>query len=127
MNIETHPKINQDLCGTPEVLEKGLAILHLQTTEAMVSDEKGLVHGGFLFGLADYAAMLCINHPHVVLGESTCRFLKPVVLGDRIKAEALLASSKGKKHVVSVTLFVENAMVFSGTFTCFIPKKHVLE
>lgn len=126
MNIQTHQKINRTLCGTPEQLEDGLAVLSLITTEEMLSDDKGLIHGGFLFGLADYAAMLCINHPNVVLGESTCRFLKPVILGDLVRAEAIRTFSKGKKHEVSVTLFVNKEMVFSGVFTCFIPKAHVL-
>lgn len=126
MNIQTHRKINPDLCGTPERLEDGLAMLSLKTTEAMLSDESGLIHGGFLFGLADYAAMLCINHPNVVLGESSCRFIKPVVLGEVVRAEAIRTFSKGKKHEVAVTLFVNSDMVFSGVFTCFVPKTHVL-
>lgn len=32
----------------------------------MAADEYRLVHGGFIFGLADYAVMLAINEPTVV-------------------------------------------------------------
>jgi acyl-coenzyme A thioesterase PaaI-like protein len=49
----------------------------------MVVDAHGLVHGGFVFGLADYAAMLAVNDPNVVLGAAEARFLKPVRRGDQ--------------------------------------------
>ncbi|MCW7754082.1 PaaI family thioesterase [Desulfobotulus sp. H1] len=126
MNIQTHQSMNTQLCGTPERVENGTSLLSMQTLDCMVADSSGLIHGGFLFGLADHAAMLAVNHPNVVLGESSCRFLKPVVLGDSITAEARILHSKGKKHEVAVSLRVASKIVFSGTFICFIPEKHVL-
>jgi acyl-coenzyme A thioesterase PaaI-like protein len=44
----------------------------------MAADQRGLVHGGFTFGLADYAAMVAVNDPNVVLGAAEVRFLAPV-------------------------------------------------
>ncbi len=67
-DINTHEKINQSLCGKPVELTPGHSIVELETTPDMEADGSGLVHGGFIFGLADYAAMIAINHPFVVLG-----------------------------------------------------------
>ena len=47
----------------------------------MAADGRGLVHGGFTFGLADFAAMCAVNDPNVVLGAATCKFLAPVQVG----------------------------------------------
>lgn len=79
MQIKTHLKINQKLNGTPISITEGQkGELLLRTTEDMVADEKGLIHGGFIFSAADYLAMITVNHPNVVLGSSSVRFIKPV-------------------------------------------------
>merc|ERR1712216_70085 len=94
----THHRINQDLCGTPrEVVTGRRAIVELAVTPEMTADDSGLTHGGFYFGLADYAAMLAINHPNVVLGSADVKFLKPVTQGDRLVATATVVEGKGKK------------------------------
>lgn len=127
MKSNTHLKISSKFCGTPDYLEEGKAVVSLETEEEMVADERGLVHGGFIFGMADYAAMLAVNDPNVVLGASECRFLKPVQLGDTAFAKAKVLEEKGKKREVSVEVTVKDVAVFSGTFTCFVLEKHVLD
>ena len=54
----THPKISTRLCGEIVSLSDGEATTRFVTTEEMGTDDRGLVHGGFVFGLADHAAML---------------------------------------------------------------------
>ena len=54
----THLAIDHSLCGAPQDLSEGHATARLETTAAMAVDVQGLVHGGFVFGLADHAAML---------------------------------------------------------------------
>jgi uncharacterized protein (TIGR00369 family) len=93
----------------------------------MAADDSGLVHGGFIFGLADYAAMLAVNHPNVVLGGADVKFLKPVKAGESVYAEATVTSASGKKQMVSVTVKREDDVVFKGDFSCFILEKHVLD
>jgi acyl-coenzyme A thioesterase PaaI-like protein len=92
----------------------------------MVVDEAGLVHGGFVFGLADYAAMLAVNHPHVVLGAAECRFLAPVQVGEEVEASAALREEAGRKRQVEVEVQRGADKVFTGTFTCFVLDQHVL-
>ncbi len=127
MEIRTHKAINQRLNGTPVKLEEGRAVIKLLTTQEMAADEKGLVHGGFIFGLADYAAMLAVNEPTVVLAQASVKFLKPVVVGDEAIAEAEVTDVQGKKRIVKVVVKVKDVPVFEGEFLCIVPEKHVLE
>ena len=127
MNINTHHKINQSLCGRPVRVEENICVIEFKASETMAADDSGLVHGGFIFGLADYAAMLAVNHPNVVLGGSQVRFLKPVKVGEAVMAEAIVTASDGKKRMVSVTVKRGEDLVFEGEFTCFVPPKHVLD
>ena len=126
MKIDTHRHIDKALCGKPLIVETGSSQVELVTTPQMAADDQGLVHGGFIFGAADYAAMIAVNHPNVVLGASSVKFLKPVKVGDVVTAEAAVSESSGKKHTVGVTVKKGETEVFSGTFTCFVLDRHVL-
>ena len=124
----THRRIDPALCGAPVGLGPGTATVRLETTETMAADEHDLVHGGFVFSLADYAAMLAVNEPTVVLGSAESRFERPVRLGETLLAEARRMAQEGKKHTVAVTVRRqgEDDAVFTGTFVCFVPDAHVL-
>ncbi len=126
ITVRTHKSINHELCGVPIYLEDGNSKVKLVTTSSMAADETGLIHGGFIFGLADYAAMIAVNHPNVVLGSSEGRFLKPVKKGDTVVAEAKVEEIQGKKQRVLVSVTRQEEVVFSGVFTCFVLDKHVL-
>ena len=126
MTIITHKKIDQKLCGVPLFVAKNRSIIELTTTENMVADDSGLIHGGFIFGLADYAAMLAVNDPNVVLGSSEVKFLKPVVLNDLVLAEAHVEKEDGKKRIVNVVVKRGDDIVFDGSFTCFVLPEHIL-
>ena len=125
--MNTHQEIDNALCGDVVELRQGFARISLATQGRMRVDETGLVHGGFIFGLADYAAMLAVNHPNVVLGAAEVKFLKPVKAGDVAVAEATVESSQGKKSLVEVVVTVADTDVFKGVFTCFILDTHVLK
>lgn len=124
---KTHLKINPRLCGVPVTIADGEASAKLTTVEEMVADEQGLVHGGFIFGLVDYAAMLAVNDPYVVLGEAQVRLSAPVRLGQEVIASAKIVEHKGKKRVLEVSASVEDRVVMSGTMTAFALERHVLE
>jgi uncharacterized protein (TIGR00369 family) len=126
MIIQTHNSIDKELCGKPLEAGEGYSRVELLTTNRMAVDETGLVHGGFIFGLADHAAMIAVNHPNVVLGASDVRFLKPVKACALVMAEARVKKKEGNKQIVSVTVEDDGVTVFKGEFTCFIPDQHVL-
>jgi uncharacterized protein (TIGR00369 family) len=125
MNILTHQAIDQFLCGRPLELEIGHSRVELETLPSMAADGSGLVHGGFIFSLADYAAMVAVNHPNVVLGAADVKFLRPVRVGDTVLAEARLQEVQGKKHWVAVSVTHQDETVFQGMFTCFVLDQHI--
>lgn len=125
--ILTHAAIDRGLCGHPVALGPGTATVRLLTTASMAVDERGLVHGGFVFGAADHAAMLAVNDPLVVLGSADSRFLAPVQAGEVVVLVAERAEVRGRKHVVKVTGAVGEREVFEGSFTTFVLERHVLE
>ena len=127
MLSQTHRAIDPRLVGTPLDLAEGSAQVVLVTVPEMAADERGLVHGGFVFGLADYAAMLAVNHPHVVLGSSEVRFLKPVVVGERLVASAVVEERGARKIRVQAVVRRGEEEVLTGSFLCFTPERHVLE
>jgi len=128
MEIKTHRSAAPRLVGTPINVEDGVeAEIELRASQEMAVDEHGLIHGGFTYGLADYAAMLAVNHPKVVLGKSESRFVAPVRVGDTMRARASVTASEGRRREVEVEVSVKADAVYKGTFTCYILDKHVLD
>jgi acyl-coenzyme A thioesterase PaaI-like protein len=125
--IDTHREINHGLCGEPVSLDDGEATTRFVATDAMAVDDRGLVHGGFVFGLADHAAMLAVNDPNVVLGAADVRFTAPVTVGDEVTATACIVGEKGKKRTVESVVSVGDREVMNATFTAFVLDQHVLD
>lgn len=126
MDAATHLGTDARLVGAPIRLAPGYALCQLATRADMAVDGHGLVHGGFAFGLADYAAMLAVNDPNVVLGGAQTRFLAPVAKGDVLRAEAHVRFAKGRKRSVDVVVSVDDRPVMTGTFECFVLDRHIL-
>src|SRR2546422_11104201 len=123
----THEKISAQLCGRAVELGAGHAKVVLDASQEMAADGRGLVHGGFTFGLADYAAMLAVNEPPVVLASAQVKFLGPVVVGDRVEAEATLERSDGRKRWVRVIARRDGAPVLEAEFVAVVPDRHILD
>ncbi|WP_043643374.1 PaaI family thioesterase [Solidesulfovibrio carbinoliphilus] len=127
MEAHTHRGIDPALCGEPVALGPGRATVRLTLLPSMAADDRGLVHGGFVFGLADYAAMLAVNDPLVVLGAAEVRFVAPATVGQTVTAEAVEEEGSGKKRLVAVTVRRDDTTVLTGRFTCIVPARHVLD
>ena len=127
MERNTHLEISAELVGTCSDLGPGRATCVLDTTTAMVADDRRLVHGGFVFGLADYAAMLAVNDPNVVLGSADVRFVAPVAHPARVEATATVVAEKGAKRSVDVLARCGDTEVLRGQLTCFVLPHHVLD
>lgn len=127
VEIKTHTRIDRSLSGEPKEISEGYAKVVLKTDGRMAADEKGLVHGGFIFSSADYASMLAVNHPNVVLAEAHVKFLKPVAVGDTLVFEAKVVEKEGKRYKVLVEGNKGDQIVFEGLFLCVVPSRHVLE
>jgi acyl-coenzyme A thioesterase PaaI-like protein len=127
MDQRTHERIAAHLCGKPVELSDGRARVALEITGEMAADARGLAHGGFTFGLADYAAMLAVNEPTVVLAGATLKFLGPVVVGDHVEAEASVDRTEGKKRWVKVTVRRAGQPVLEGELFAVVPDRHILD
>ena len=123
----THLKINNKLCGDVVELAKGYAMVQLKTDAKMAADEEGLIHGGFIFGAADFAAMCAVNEPNVVLTGSTCRFIAPSEKGDVIDFEATIVEQEGAKAVVEVVGHCHGRDIFTASFKTYVTSEHVLK
>ena len=106
-NQNTHLLASKNLIGSVVSIGNYCATVKLTITSEMIVDNYNLSHGGFVFGLADYAAMLAINKPTVVLGKATTKFLKPVVLNDEVTAVATISENVNEKKVI-VSVVVRN-------------------
>ena len=128
MQANTHLSIQREWVGQAlEVETDHFARASLITTPAMAADERGLVHGGFTFGLADYAAMLAVNDPNVVLTSSKANFLHPVKVGDILIALARVVEKEDHKRKVHVEVCVADHAVLEGEFHCVILQEHIFD
>ena len=125
--VKTHEMVNNELNGEIIKLEQGYVELRLTTTSEMVADDVGLIHGGFIFSAADYAAMLAVNEKNVVLVGSECQFLSPVKFHDEVNFIAKVRHKDGRKRNVHVEAHVLNIKVFEGEFKTVITDRHVLK
>jgi uncharacterized protein (TIGR00369 family) len=124
----THTAASEQYVGRPVRVEDGAATAELETDEEMAVDETGLVHGGFAFSLADYAAMLAVNEPTVVLTDADVSFPAPVVAGERLLATATVEERDGRRATVTCSVTkVDETAVLEGTFDCYVPEAHVLD
>ena len=125
-SLYTHIKIDTNFSGEIVTMNPGYAKVVLDTIEVMRADEIGMVHGGFIFSAADFAAMAAVNEPNVVLASCTCLFLSPVRVGDQVTFIAEGHQKEGKKRTVQVKGYVYDIKVFEGEFKTIITDRHVL-
>ena len=126
MEIKTHKKIDERFSGKVIELKENYAKVLLKTIPEMAADEEGLVHGGFTFSSADYAAMVAVNDPYVVLVSADVKFTAPVRVGEEIVFEAKVIEKDGKKSKVEVIGKVYEVKVFEGVFKTYSLDKHIL-
>lgn len=127
MQLQTHLKIEPSLSGKVVSLSEKISTVELQTSELMVADDSGLVHGGFIFSAADFSAMAVVNEPNVVLAKSNVKFIAPVKLGQKVLFEAQIVENSNNRQKVEVTAMVDDVKVFSGEFFTAVLAKHVLK
>lgn len=124
--LKTHLAIDKTFAGDILELEKGRCVVSFTTTKEMKVDDFGLVHGGFTFGAADFAAMAAVNDPNVVLAEATVKFLAPVETGKVITFEANASHLATRTRDVTVVGMMGEIKVFEGIFKAVVLERHPL-
>lgn len=126
-DLRTHLKIRRNLCGTIIAFEQGYAKITLQTTNEMLVDEFGLVHSGFVFSAADYAAAVAVNEENVVIIGSRVKFLAPAKVNDLIEFEAHAKFEDTRKREIKVNGYINDIRVFEGFFQAVVLERHILK
>ena len=124
--LVSHYEINQSLTGTLEELEEGYARVHFTATEDMVVDRRGMIHSGFIFGAANYAAMAAVNISTAILAVSKTNFLAPLSVNDEAVFEATALQKDTRKRNVMVVGYFNNIKFFEGEFTIVVLEHHPL-
>ncbi|AQW87627.1 acyl-CoA thioesterase [Campylobacter pinnipediorum subsp. caledonicus] len=123
--LKTSSAIKLNLSGVVTELKKSYAKTKLFTIEEMVSDNEGLIHSGFVFSAANYAALTSINEEYCVSISARINFFGPVRLGDIVEFEAQAYFDESRKRDVRVTGKVREIKVFEGTFQAVVLEEHV--
>lgn len=111
--------------GTPLRIVTGEAAEVALTDRGDGGGRERLIHGSFTFGLANYTAMLAVNHPFVLPGVSECRFLDPVKVGESMTPLAVSGRQRESRDL-SVDVNVGDVKVLAGVFACFDLRDHFL-
>jgi len=125
--LKTHDRISTSLSGEIELLEDGYVETRLITTNDMLADSHGLIHGGFIFSGADFAGMAAVNEKNVVLVAADVQFLSPVKIHDEVIFKAKVRHKDGRKRNIHVEGFVFDIKVFEGEFKTVVTERHVLK
>ena len=126
-DLRTHAKIKTSLSGNLIELKKGFSRVALQTTNDMVVDEFGLIHSGFIFGSAEYAAVAAINEENVVVIGCRSKFFAPAKVGDIIEFEAKGRFEEARKREIKVIGKINEIKVFEGVFQAVLLEEHILK
>lgn len=125
--IRTSPDININLCGVVQELKESYSKTALHTTLDMRTDSDGLVHNGFIYGAADYAALAAVNQPFSVSIGSRIAFFAPVKVGEVVEFEAHSHFDESRKKEVRVTGKVKDIKIFEGTFQIVVLEDHIFK
>ncbi|MDO7252434.1 PaaI family thioesterase [Helicobacter cappadocius] len=119
-------KIDTSLCGELTSLSKNSAQSVFIPKESMISDEN-MIHNGFVFNAASYAALCAINRKNSIIIGSEVKFFAPIELGHEIIFQANAIQSESKKTEVKVEGFLLDIKIFDGTFYVVIFDKKLFK
>ena len=117
-------------CGDILLLTRGVANVRFVPEEHMVMDKEAhnsLIHAGYIFNAASYAAMAAINKRHSIMIAADVKFLSPIELGHEVlfKGEALQDDTK--KCEVKVEGFLLDIKIFYGIFHIAVFDKKIFK
>lgn len=122
----THLGLNKAYGGDIVSLKKGHAKVEFSTSKEMSVDPLHMVHNGFIFGSASYAAILAVNEPNVVIAEAHVRFLSAVTIGKKIVFEATSSHTTTRSRDIKVKGMQGDIKIFEGDFKTVILDRHPL-
>ncbi|MDX1808009.1 MAG: hotdog domain-containing protein [Sulfurospirillaceae bacterium] len=126
-DLRTHQKVRTSLSGNIISLNNSTSKTVLQTTNEMSVDSQGLIHSGFIFGAAEYAAAVAVNEENLVIIAAKTKFLAPAKSGDVIEFEAKAKFEDSRKREIRVIGQISEIKVFEGIYQAVVLEKHILK
>ncbi|TLD81056.1 PaaI family thioesterase [Helicobacter sp. MIT 05-5293] len=120
-------EMSPNVVGTLTELQRNKAVVQFVPTEKMIMDDSKIIHCGFVFNSASFAAMAAINKKYSVLIAADVKFLAPIELGHEVifKAEAL--QSDTKKCEVKVEGYLLDIKIFDSLFHIAVFDKKIFK
>ena len=110
--LQAEDRVARELEMTLVEVGAGRATLAMTVTEQMTNGH-GIVHGGYIFTLADSAfAYACNSHGETtVAAQCSITFLRPSRAGDRLVANAREIGRAGRSGIYDVTVLLDGAAI----------------
>ena len=83
-DLQVCTSMPSNIVGELVELYRDKAVVRFRPNERMIMDESKMIHAGFVFNAASFAAMAAINKKYSVLIASDVKFLAPIELGHDI-------------------------------------------
>ncbi|ARQ97502.1 acyl-CoA thioesterase [Campylobacter lanienae NCTC 13004] len=119
--------INSTLCGGIINMKPNYAKTALMTSNEMVFDDEKLIHGGFIFGAAEWAAHVAINTQYSVTISAKVNLYAPAKVGDLVEFEAHAYFEESKKREIKVIGTIKDIKVFEGTYQVVVLEEHIFK
>ncbi|ANV98398.1 hypothetical protein BBW65_06140 [Helicobacter enhydrae] len=128
-NIElmTCTALKSDLCGVILNHTEEEILTKFTPTKQMICDEDNLIHSGFIFNAANYAAMCLVNQPFSVTIGSEVEFLAPLEFEQEMHFVGVIKQSNNKKYEVRVIGNLLDIKIFEATFYIAIFDKQLFK
>lgn len=108
--------LKSELAGSILKMTYEEVITKFVPTKQMISDESNLIHSGFIFNAANYAAMCLVNQPHAITIGAEVEFLAPVEFEQEMMFLATIKQSNAKKFEISVKGTLLDIKIFEAVF-----------
>ena len=125
-DLKSHYLLSRTVVGAVEEKSKGYAKIYFIPTEDMVANKKGMIHTGFIFGSANYAAIAAVNIPTAVLAVAKTNFLAPMKIGEHAVFEAFSPHKDSRKQNVKVIGYLHGIKFFEAEFAIIVLEHHPL-
>lgn len=126
-DLQVCTSMPSNIVGELVELYRDKAIVRFRPNERMIMDESKMIHAGFVFNAASFAAMAAINKKYSVLIASDVKFLAPIELGHEITFKAQAIQSDTKKCEVKVEGFLLDIKIFDSLFHIAVFDKKIFK
>lgn len=108
--------LKPDLCGSIIKMSEEEVLVKFTPSEQMIGDQNNLIHSGFIFNAANYAAMCLVNQAHSLTIGAEVQFLAPIELEQEMLFLATIKYTNDRKYKVLVKGTLLDIKIFEGVF-----------